>query len=107
MSQINQIKEALLNVDVKVFHFYALHPPERYIVWAEDGEGEVLTADNQKVGQVISGTIDFFTKKEQDTAVGKIQQVLSDAEISYNLNSIQYEDETGYIHYEWRWEVAG
>lgn len=103
----DKIKEALLQVDVEVFHYYALHPSDRYVVWAEDGEGAALAADNRKIGQVLSGTIDFFTKTEQDPAREEIQRALGDAEISYSLNSVQYEEETGYIHYEWRWEVAG
>lgn len=103
----DKIKEALLQVDVEVFHYYALHPSDRYVVWAEDGEGTELAADNRKIGQVLSGTIDFFTKTEQDPAREEIQRALGDAEISYSLNSVQQEEETGYIHYEWRWEVAG
>ena len=103
----DKIKEALLRVDVEVFHYYALHPSDRYVVWAEDGEGTELAADNRKIGQVLSGTIDFFTKTEQDPAREEIQRALGDVEISYSLNSVQYEEETGYIHYEWRWEVAG
>lgn len=103
----DKIKEALLRVDVEAFHYYALNPSDRYVVWAEDGEGTELAADNRKIGQVLSGTIDFFTKTEQDPAREEIQRALGDAEISYSLNSVQYEEETGYIHYEWRWEVAG
>lgn len=107
MYQEDKIKEALLRVDVEAFHYYALHPSDRYVVWAEDSEGTELAADNRKIGQVLSGTIDFFTKTEQDPARKEIQRALGDAEISYSLNSVQYEEETGYIHYEWRWEVAG
>lgn len=103
----DKIKEALLQVDVEVFHYYALHPSDRYVVWAEDGEGAELAADNRKIGQVLSGTIDFFTKTEQDPAREEIQRALEDAEISYSFNSVQYEEETRYIHYEWRWEVVG
>lgn len=66
-----------------------------------------LPADNQKVGQVLSGTIDFFTRTENDPAIVEIQTALENAEISYYLNSVQYEEETRYIHYEWRWEVVG
>lgn len=69
--------------------------------------GEELAADNQKVGQVLSGTIDFFTRTENDPAIVEIQTALENAEISYYLNSVQYEEETRYIHYEWRWEVVG
>lgn len=107
MFQTAMIEQALRQVHVPVFHFYAFHKADRYVVWAEDGEGAELAADNQKVGQVLSGTIDFFTKTEQDPATEEIQRALADAEISYSLNSVQYEEETRYLHYEWRWEVAG
>ena len=55
--------------------------------------------------QAIEGTIDYFTRTEYDPNFEKIQEVLSEAEISYRLNSVQYEDETGYIHYEWVFQV--
>ena len=103
MFQTAMIEQALRQVHVPVFHFYAFHKADRYVVWAEDGEGE----DNQKVGQVLSGTIDFFTRTENDPAIVEIQTALENAEISYYLNSVQYEEETRYIHYEWRWEVVG
>ena len=57
MFQTAMIEQALRQVHVPVFHFYAFHKADRYVVWAEDGEGEELAADNQKVGQVLSGTI--------------------------------------------------
>lgn len=107
MFQTAMIEQALRQVRVPVFHFYAFHKADRYAVWAEDGEGEELAADNQKVEQVLSGTIDFFTRTEKDPAIVEIQTALENAEISYYLNSVQYEEETRYIHYEWRWEVVG
>ena len=55
---------------------------------------------------VINGTIDLFTKQEYDPWVQEITRALEDAEITCRIESIQYEDETGYIHYEWHFEVA-
>ena len=42
---------------------------------------------------------------EYDELIDKIQDALNKNCISFNLNSVQYEDETGYIHYEWRFEI--
>lgn len=53
----------------------------------------------------MHGTIDYYTKEEGDLNVDKIQEVLSDRQVSFYLNSVQYEVETGFIHYEWGWEV--
>ena len=36
--------------------------------------------------------------------MNKIQGVLKDNCISFYLNSVQFEEETGYQHYEWVWD---
>ena len=103
-NKIYRIRDALLTVSKDVYHFEALKKEDKYIVWAEDGESNSGHADNKK-NQVIQGTIDYFTKDDADPAVEEIQEALELYEISYKLNSVQYEDETEYIHYEWIWEV--
>lgn len=108
--KLKTIQEVLLTVTDKVYHYEAMHVSDKYIVWAEDSEGESLEADNYKAEQSIQGTIDYFTKEEFDENVDKIQEVLADSCISFYLNSVQYESRddygAGYIHYEWVWEVA-
>lgn len=99
-NKIYRIRDALLTVSKDVYHFEALKKKDKYIVWAEDGEGNSGHADNKK-NQVIQGTIDYFTKDDADPVVEEIQEALELYEISYKLNSVQYEDETEYIHYEW------
>lgn len=83
-----------------------MHREDKYIVWAEDSEGSSVEGDDQKINQSIQGTIDYYTKQDMDENVDKIQTALTAARISFYLNSVQYEDETEYIHYEWVWEVA-
>jgi hypothetical protein len=51
--------------------------------------------------QAIQGTIDYFTKTKDDPNLDAIQSALNDAEISFRLSAIQYEEDTRYIHYEW------
>ena len=102
--QLTNIRDILLTVTPDVSHYHAQNKPDKYIVWAEDGQKGSLYGDNQMTEQVIQGTIDYFTKQEYDPNVKKIQKALNDNEISYRLNSIQREEETGYIHYEWIFE---
>lgn len=104
---LQTIKNLLLTVTDNVYHYYAWEQPDKYIVWAEDSEGNSLHADNKKQVQGIQGTIDYFTKDESDSNVDKIQKAMNDSEISWRLNSIQYEERTDYIHYEWVFEVEG
>lgn len=103
---LNIIKNALLTVTNNVGHYEALKKTDQYIVWAEDGEDGSLWADGKMQEQTITGTVDYFTKTEYDPNVVKIQAALNDAEISFRLNSIQYEEDTKYLHYEWVWSLG-
>jgi len=105
-SKIKKVRDALLTTTINIGHYEYLGHADQYVVWSEDGESTSTYHDNGKYIQVITGTIDLFTKTEFDTLVDQIQNSLSDAGISYALESVQYEDETQYIHYEWRFEVA-
>ena len=105
-SKIKIIRDTLLKVSDNVGHYEAKEKNDQYIVWAEDSEGSSVEGDNRKENQSIQGTIDYFTRTEFDPMVDDIQEALIDAEISFYLNSVQYEDETKYTHYEWVWEVG-
>ena len=51
-------------------------------------------------------TIDYFTRTEFDANVDRIQEALNAAGIGYRINSVQYEDTTNLIHYEWEFWAA-
>lgn len=106
ISKLKIIPETILKVSKNVGHYEAFKKTDQYIVWAEDAEGSSLEGDNKKLNQSIQGTIDYFTKEDMDPAVDRIQAELKAADISFYLNSVQYEEETQYIHYEWVFEVA-
>lgn len=103
---LSDIKTALLTVTNQVYHFDATGATGNYIVWAEDGQGEAVWANGSMQAQALTGTIDYFTKEENDAKFAAIQTALTSAGIPFRLNSIQNEPDTGYIHYEWVWEVA-
>ena len=102
---LDDVKTALLTIGVPVSHYEAHEQMDKYLVWAEDGQAASVWADDRMQEQAIQGTIDYFTKTENDPNVRKIQDALNDASISLRLNSVQHEDETGYIHHEWVFEV--
>lgn len=102
---LNKIKDALLTVTNNVGHYTVMREADQYIVWAEDGQADAVWADDTMRAQAIQGTIDYFTKTENDLNVEKIQTALNNAGISFYLNSVQYEDETKFIHYEWVWSL--
>lgn len=102
---LETVMDALLTVTENVGHYTAYDNSDRYIVWAEDGESAEFLADNSKPGNTIEGTIDYFTKTEDDENIGLIPQALNRAGVWWRLNSVQYEDETRFIHYEWLFRV--
>lgn len=106
MKCLDKVKEALLTVSDNVGHYEAMKKDDRYIVWAEDGAGDRLGVDNHVSFQAVQGTIDLYTKTENDPLIEQIQEALKTARICFYLNSVQYEDESKLIHYEWVFEVA-
>lgn len=104
--KLSDIRDALLTVTQDTFHYHAHKKPDKYIVWAEDGEAGSSNADDYKTDQVIQGTIDYFTKEEFDLNFKLIQATLNSLKLTWRLNSIQYEQDTKYIHYEWIWEMV-
>lgn len=92
--------------EIPVYHYRRTESPKNgYIVWAEDREGEDFFGDNRKAEQQIHGTIDFFTLKEFDETVDSIQESLVFRGIGFRLNSVQFEDDTNLIHYEFEFWV--
>ncbi len=100
------IPVALLTVTDNVGHYIAFEQTDQYVVWAEETQADSLWADDEIQEQAIQGTIDYFTKTENDPNVQAIQNALN-CVCSFRLNSVQYEDDTKFIHYEWAFEVDG
>lgn len=105
MKSLDIIPRALETTGIPYSHYYALNQGDAYIVWAEDSQAGEVWANNHMQEQIIEGTIDYFTKLENDINAGNIQTALDYAGISYRLNAIQFERETNYIHYEWVWRI--
>ena len=101
-----RVRLALVSLPVDVFHYHAFKKKDRYIVWAEQAAGGSVAADDRKQDYSISGYIDFFTREEHDPVVDMVSKRLKSAGIAFSLNSVQYEEETRYIHYEWLFEVV-
>ena len=105
-SKLYQIGAKLATVTTNCWHYWRPVTAVPCLMWAESGEEDSFNSDNHKTEQNISGTCDFYTKTEFDPLIDEIQEALDEMGLAWSLNSVQYEDETKMIHYEWRWEVA-
>ena len=103
---LEPLSAALAALTERCYHYYAMPgttPP--YIVWMEDGAND-LTADNVHAERCYEGTIDLFTKTEGDDLIQAVPSALEGIGAAYYLNSVQYEEDTGLIHYEWVWQYG-
>ena len=116
-SKLEKIGNALVagftvdkTVTVNVYHYWRPKMQAPFVVWAEDGESyERINADNHKAEQAITGYLDYYTKTEYDPKIDTIQDILNGMNgfpFSWYLDSVQYEDDTNLIHYQWIWRVA-
>lgn len=102
---LDLIKAALLGVSEKVHHYHApdnAKPP--YIVWMEDGAND-FEADSIHAERAYTGTVDLYTKTDRDPLADAIPLALNSIPCAWTLNSVQYEEDTKIIHYEWIFEV--
>lgn len=103
MSWYERIIKAHRTVTDAVSHRKRLKS-ERYFVWQEDGANDLET-DDAHGEQAVTGTTDLFTKQEFDPWVEELGESFSSHGIAWYLESVQYEEDTGFFHYEWAWEV--
>ena len=108
-SSLNRLMNALTSIDgLRVYHYWRPQMNAPFCVWQEDGEADSFHANNFKKEQVVTGTVDYFTLVEFDETVDEIQAKLNSIEVlGWRLNSVNYEDDTNMIHYEWEFEISG
>ena len=104
MRWVDAIVKAHTAVTDQVGHSQRLSS-DRYFVWQEDGAHD-FQAGNKHLEKAVTGTTDLYTKLEFDPWKEAFEASLDEQEIWWYLNSVQYEEETGFTHYEWVWEVA-
>lgn len=103
---LERLRQALAALTDRCYHYVAAPnaiPP--YITWMEDGDNDLL-AGNVHAERCYTGSAHLFTKAEGDPLFESIPVALEGIGASWYFNSVQYEEDTGLIHYEWYWEVV-
>ena len=105
MSWWEKIIAVHLQVTDKVSHGERMQS-ERYFVWQEESENDCIL-DGRHAEKAVPGSTDLFTKQEFDPWKDQMEQAFDNApDILWRLNSIQFEEDTGFWHYEWLWTVV-
>ena len=88
------------------FAFCAWRSPQKgadYGCYMLDGQEALTTGSGAASEIMLTGTVDYFTKDSSMTPKNTIETALNALGCFWELESVQLEDESGYIHYEWRW----
>lgn len=105
---LDTLKSALDTTGLPFAHYaWATNAKELtrdYGVYAEDGANDLIAGDVHSE-RAIQGTVDYYTRDDTGTPKTTIETALNNGKIAWYLNSTQFEDDTGYIHYEWVFEV--
>ena len=108
--QLKALKKELVNLGkehgIKVYHYFNDKPSGSYIVWSEDDTIRAF-GDGVAGQKAVQGTVDYFTKMEYDPIVDEIDDALQGVDLAFldGGPTIDYETKTGYIHYQWIFEV--
>ena len=106
-SKLTPIRDMLVGLlPDATYHYWRKVQKKRYIIWAEDSEYNSHDSDNKKQEQQIEGTIDLFTQTEYDPLADEIQNGLNELGVGWMLLSIDYEEQTKFIHWKWEFHVV-
>jgi len=107
--ELQTIKDVLVSVCENTYHYQAPEGSklEKYIVWQEESEFARLMGDGDKMEVRLQGSIDLFTKTEYDPLTEQIEAAFKAAHIYIEHTWTHFEEDTGYIHYEWIWRYDG
>lgn len=75
-------------------------PAGDYGTYYADGQEALKTDEDSATETMLRGYVDFFCRSDKKAV---IETALRSLGIWWELESIQFEPDTGYLHYEWRW----
>lgn len=75
-------------------------PSGDYGTYYADGQEQLRTNEESASETMARGYVDFFCRTNKKAV---IEAALNSLNIWWELESVQFEPDTGYIHYEWRW----
>lgn len=103
----NDIKTALLTLTPEVYHYFArANNRMAYVVWQEDSTQDFY-GDNRTAEHGWSMSVDLFTKTENDPLMESIPELFDGLGVPYRVESVDYEDDTQYIHVTWEVVLYG
>lgn len=76
------------------------NPPAPYGTAQLEGGADSVAGDDGIIQQAIRASVDLYAPNAQSSYPSAVQSVLVGA-YAWRLNSVQYEEDTHLVHYEW------
>lgn len=83
-----------------------IRPATSYGTLQLEGGADSVAGDDMILTQGIRGSIDLYAT-DASTAWPRTVQDAINGYVAWRLNSVQYEDDTRLVHYEWVFEAVG
>lgn len=79
---------------------------DRYFVWEEDDKTDLVAdGEHSETGREI--VTDLFTHIEFDPWVESFEIELNKNGYPWSYDFVEYEEDTGLFHHQWRWSIYG
>lgn len=85
-------------------HAWSRAPEGDYGVYTEWGDN-ALYADDRHAERATQGSVHYYTRDPSGAPKQTIEAALDAARAAWYLDMIDFESDTGLIHYEWAWEL--
>lgn len=77
-------------------------------VYMLDDQAQLRTDSESASEKILRGFVDYYTHDTSFTPMEKIEEALSSLGVWWRFESVQFEAETGHLHYEYRFaDVTG
>lgn len=78
-------------------------PETKYGVVTVDGQSEFKADEDPVAEKMRTGYVDVFVKPTDPDPTDDVEAAMQALELWFSMEPIQYEPETGWVHFEWRW----
>lgn len=78
-------------------------PGDGYGVVSTDGQSELKADADPAVEKMLTGYVDVFIKATDPDPTEDVEDAMRAIGVWFQMESIQIEQETGWLHFEWRW----
>ena len=106
-TRLKNLADEFKAISSVIHHYKRVETSAPFGVWCEQFETNSDFADNTKTTQGVSVQLDYYTQEEFDDVIDSLQAYLNENGFPWNLDSVQFEDDTNLIHYSWSFTVYG